>query len=58
MLDGVRRTQSIFPHHSQHNMRQLEYLLEIALMDDEKERYEEAERIYTAAVELAIRMVS
>ena len=39
-------------------MRQLEYLLEIALMDDEKKRYEEAERMYTAAVELAIRMVS
>ena len=46
------------PSLSQHNMRQLEYLLEVALMDDEKERYDEAERIYTAAVELAIKMVS
>ena len=57
-VDKTEERGMDFSPPSQHNMRQLEYLLEVALMDDEKEHYDEAERIYSAAVELAIRMVS
>lgn len=39
-------------------MHQLEYLLEMALMFDEEKRYKEAEKTYTSAVELAIKVVS
>ena len=41
----------------QHNIRQLEYLLEVALLDDEKERYGQAEKLYSSAIELALRAV-
>ena len=43
----------------QHNIRQLEYLLEVALLDDEKERYGQALRpaVFGSAIELALRAV-
>ena len=42
----------------QHNIRQLEYLLEVALLDDEKERYGQAdEAVFIQTIELALRAV-
>ena len=38
-------------------MRQIEYLLELALLDDEEGRRGQAEKTYTSAVELAIKAV-
>jgi hypothetical protein len=35
---------------------QLEYLMEVAILLDEEKRYKEAERTYTSAVELAIKI--
>ncbi len=44
-------------YHSQKTMQQVEYLLSIALQDDEKKKYRDASKMYSCAIELAIQAV-
>ena len=39
-------------------MHQIEYLVELAVMDDEKGQRSEAEKMYTSAIDLALQAVS
>ena len=39
-------------------MHQLEYLMEVGMLFDEEERYKEAEKTYTSAIDMALKAVS